>query len=171
MGRRGKNFTAGGYFKSASPNVYQEWGEFYLARESLQAVKYFQTALALDTKNSNILLGLAHAYYQEHNANAILFYDRYLQANPQDYWGYIELARWLREDKHDAMALRFLNRAIELVGYLDEAYVDEGPILDDHGQYKQEEEIYLKGISMLLLKHASILKPWENCIRSRERWI
>ena len=86
-------------------DIYQEWGELYLAQgKNAQAVKAFQAALALDPKNSDVLPGLARAFYQEHNDDAFPVYARYLQTKPQDYWGFIELAQWLRENKHYDLA-------------------------------------------------------------------
>jgi tetratricopeptide (TPR) repeat protein len=127
--------------------VYEEWGELYLAqKQSAQALKAFQASLVLDPKNSDVLLGLAHAYYQQHNDNAFLFYAGYLQAK-QDYWGHIELAQWLRDNKHEDQAEDYLNRAIALAPYFEQAYVDLGGIMDAQGRYKQEEALYLKEIS------------------------
>jgi tetratricopeptide (TPR) repeat protein len=136
-------------FNPNDPLLYQEWGELYLAqKKSAEAIKAFQTALTLDPKNSDVLLGLAHAYHQEHSDTAFLFYDGYLQTKPQDYWGYIELGQWLGEDKHYGQAEGYLNHAIKLRPYFDDAYVDLGQILDDQGLYQKEELFYLKEISL-----------------------
>lgn len=130
-------------------DIYQEWGELYLAQgKNAQAVRAFQAALALDPKNSDVLPGLARAFYQEHNDDFFPVYAKYLQTKPQDYWGFIELAQWLRENKHYDLAQEFLGRAIEIGPDYDQAYVDLGQILDDQGQYGQEEAFYLKEISL-----------------------
>ena len=42
----------------------------------------------------------------------------------------------------------YLGRAIEIGPDFDQAYVDLGQILDDQGQYGQEEAFYLKEISL-----------------------
>jgi tetratricopeptide (TPR) repeat protein len=129
--------------------LYQEWGDFYLAQDQgALALQAFKAALALDPKNSDILLGLAHAYYQEHNDEAFILYAGYLQVKPRDYWGYIELARWLRENKHYEQAQGYLSRAMEVLSNFDQAYVDFGQILDDQAQYRREEAFYLKEISL-----------------------
>jgi tetratricopeptide (TPR) repeat protein len=129
--------------------VYQEWGELYLAqKQSAQAVQAFNAALALGPKNSDVLLGLAHALYQEHNEGAYLLYAGYLQVKPHDYWGHIELAQWLRESKHFEQAKDYLNRAMGIASDFDQAYLDFGRVLDDQGQYRQEEAFYLKAISI-----------------------
>ncbi len=95
-------------FAPGLPAVYQEWGELFLAqKQGAQAIKAFQTALALGPQNSDILPGLARAYYQEHNDNAFFIYAGYLRSNPKDYWGDIELARWLRETHHDDLAEKY----------------------------------------------------------------
>lgn len=115
--------------------LYQEWGELYLALgQGAGAQKAFRTALGLDPKNNDLILELARAYYQEHNQDAFLFYAGYLQANPQDYWGYIELARWLTENKHDDLAQSYLSRAIELKPDLDQAYMDLGQLYREQGR-------------------------------------
>lgn len=128
--------------------VYEELGELYLAeKQGAQALKAFQAALALDPRNSDVLLGLAHACYLEHKDEAFLFYAGYLQAKPQDYWGHIELAQWLREGKHYEQAQDYLNRAIKLTPYFEQAYVDLGEVLEAQGRYEQEEALYLKEVS------------------------
>jgi len=129
--------------------VYQEWGELYLAQgKSAQAIKAFQAVLALEPQNSNAFLGLARSLYQEHNDQAFLVYARYLQLKPQDYWGYIEVAQWLREEKQNDLAQEYLVRAIQVAPYIDQAYVDMGQVLDDQKQFPKEEAFYLKEISL-----------------------
>jgi tetratricopeptide (TPR) repeat protein len=128
--------------------VYEELGELSLAqKQGAQAVKAFQVSITLNPKNSDALLGLAHAFHLEQKDDAFLIYAGYLQVKPQDYWGYIELARWLRENKHDEQAEDYLYRAIKVSPYLEDAYVDLGRVMDRLGQYRQEEALYLKEIS------------------------
>lgn len=135
-------------FNPKFAGIYQEWGEMYLLEGKIdQALKAFQLALSLDPQNSDALLGLAHAYHQEHDDKAFIFYARYLQINP-DYWGHIELAQWLRENKHLDAALEYLGRAIAIGPSFDEAYVDLGQVLDDQGDYSKEEAFYLKETSL-----------------------
>ena len=129
-------------------DIYHEWGELYLAQgKSAQAINAFQLALSLDPKNTDDLLGLARAFNQAHNDNAFVVYAGYLQLKPNDYWGYIELSRWLKMSKHFSFAKSYLSQAIIIGPFFDQAYVDLGEILDDQGEYKQEEAFYLKVIS------------------------
>jgi tetratricopeptide (TPR) repeat protein len=131
-----------------SSEVYLEWGELNLAQKKGDlALKAFQSAFALDLKNSDALLGLARAYHQLHNDNAFLVYAGYLQIEPKDYWGYMELAQWFKEDKHYEMAEYYLSRAIKIEPDFDQAYTDLGQVLDDQGQYQKEEAFYLNEIS------------------------
>ncbi len=128
--------------------VFEELGELDLARnQGPQALKAFQASLALGPKNSDVLLGLAHAYYLMHSDEAFIFYAGYLQSKPQDYWGYIELAQWLRENKHYEQAQEYLKLAIALTPYFEQAYVDLGQVMDGQGRFKEEEALYLKEIS------------------------
>jgi len=144
-----KILTQATIFAPKSTDVFQEWGELYLAQKNTaQALQAFQTAFVLDPKNSSVLLGLAHAYYQEHNDNAYIVYTKYLQSKPHDYWGFIEIAQWLKENKHDELALVYLNHAIEIEPLFDQAYTDLGQILDEMGQYQKEESFYLKEIAL-----------------------
>ncbi|MBF0503676.1 MAG: tetratricopeptide repeat protein [Candidatus Omnitrophica bacterium] len=132
-----------------SSDIYKEWGELYLAEgKNEQALKAFQAAFVLDPKNTNALLGMARVYYREHKDEAFYVYAGYLQSNPQDYWGHIELAEWFREAKHFDLAQRYLSHAIKLRPDLDQAYIDWGQVLDDQGQYQQEETLYLKQIPL-----------------------
>jgi tetratricopeptide (TPR) repeat protein len=136
-------------FNTDQPEIYQEWGELYLAqKQSAQAIKAFKAALYLNPGNNDIILGMAHAYYQEHNDEAFLLYSLYLQRKPNDYWGYIELAQWLRENKHDEQAMDYLKRAIAIEPVFEQAYVDLGQVLDDEGEYQKEEAFYLKEIPL-----------------------
>jgi tetratricopeptide (TPR) repeat protein len=135
-------------FAPKNAAVYQEWGELYLEQDQGEpALKAFQTAFDLDPKNSEVLLGLARAWHQQNNDNAFIFYNGYLQNNPQDYWGYIELARWLREAKHYGPAQSYLEQAIKINATFDDAFVDLGEILGNEGQDSQEEALYLKEIT------------------------
>lgn len=130
-------------------SVYQELGELQLAKgDYAQSVKSFQKALLLDPHNTDVLPGLARAYRQEHAPEAFIVYDKYLQIKPQDYWVYIELAQWLREEKHDDIAIDYLKRAIEIGPDFEQGYIDIGQILDDLGQFEKEEAFYLKEISL-----------------------
>jgi len=137
---------------SLDPNsldVYQGWGELYLALgKSAQAVIAFKNALILDPKNNDVLLGLARAYYQEHDEKAFFVYAAYLQSKPQDYWGHVELAQWLREAQHYSMAQEYLDEAISIGPFFDQAYVDMGQVLDDQRLYDKEEAFYLKEIAL-----------------------
>jgi len=137
------------YLNGDDTDIYQELGELYLAqKKSAEAVNAFQKALTLDPKNSDALPGLARAYYQRHQTQAFFVYARYLQINPQDYWGYIELAQWLKENKNYDLAQSYLSRAIEIGPSFNQAYVDLGQTLDEQGQYQKEEAFYLKEISL-----------------------
>jgi len=132
-----------------SPDIFAEWGKLSLAlNNSTEAIKYFQAALSQDPKNNDVLLGLAHAYHEEHNDYAFLVYSAYLQINPNDYWEYIEFAHWLREAKHYDLAEAYLTHAIELAPYFDQAFLDMGQTLDIQGQYAKEEEFYKNEISL-----------------------
>ena len=131
-----------------SPLVYQELGELYLEKSQGDlAVRAFQVSLILDPKKSDVLLGLAHAYHLLKSDEAFLFYAGYLQSKPDDYWGHLELAKWLRESKHEKQAEEYLNSAIALTPNFEDAYVALGQVLDEEGQYQQEEALYLKEIS------------------------
>lgn len=135
-------------FDSTSPNLYQEWGEYYLTQnDGADAIKSFQTSLNLNTESNEVYLGLARAFHLAGDDRAYLFYVKYLQEAPKDYWGYCELAQWLREAKHDEAAGVYLNKAIDIVPNFEKAYLDLGQILHEHGQYRQEEDLYLKAIS------------------------
>jgi len=131
------------------PDLTQQWGELYLAQgKSSQAVKAFRNAIASNPKNSEVILGLARAYHQENDDEAFLVYAGYLQVKPQDYWGHIELARWLKENKHYDLAEGYLNQAIGIGAEFDQAYMDLGQLLEAQGQYAKEEAFYLKEIPL-----------------------
>ncbi len=132
------------------PQLYQEQGELYLAQEKYpDAIKAFQTVLFIEPKNTSVLPSLARAFHLENNDNAFIVYAGYLQTNPQDYWGYIELAQWLKEKGHIKLAQEFLQRAIEISPGLDQAYVDMGAISQEQGKEKLAKQFYQQGASKI----------------------
>jgi|GEM_PF-5029418 len=132
-----------------SSDIYEQWGDLYLAQEKPQdAIRAFQQALVLDSKNEECLVGLARAYHLTQAQEAIFVYSKYLNLHPQDYWGYIELAQWLKEKKLYPQAMATLSKAMEIDPNLDRASVDFGQILDEQGQDQREEVFYLKMITL-----------------------
>ena len=137
--------TTGIILNPKSTYAYQMGGDLYLAQaKGDQAITAYRKAFSLDSSNYQALLGLARACHQQHDEQAFLIYAGYLKVNPSDYWGYIELAGWLKEKKVYEQAIEYLNYAIQVDAGLDRAYLDLGEILEEEGQYKKEEELYLK---------------------------
>jgi len=137
-------------FDPNNSDLYFEWGKIYMEKnEYADAIKAFQEAYSLNHDNKKALQGLAHAYYMAgEKSQAFLIYEGYLQLCPDDYWGYIEIAHWLRENQHYPPAENYLTHAITVASYIDQAYLDYGETLDDEKKYDQEESFYLKEIAL-----------------------
>ncbi len=141
------NLEEAAKFQMNDLDYYQVWGELYLAQGKAQeAAKAFQKAIFIKSTSSDALLGMARAYYMADRKESFLLYMDYLNKNPSEYWGYIELAGWFRKNTAYVQAIEYLNKAIELQPVLEKAYLDLGAIYDELGEYKKEEEFYLNHI-------------------------
>ncbi len=143
---------------SGSSDAFQLWGEYYLSLQNApEAIAAYQKALSINSQDAELLQGMARAYHLMQRREAFLLYMEYLKKEPHDYWGYIELAQWFKENKYFDQAQVVLKQAIAIGPFFERGYLDQGQLLEEQGDYQDEQEMYLKAVALNAKKSSLLL--------------
>ena len=91
----------------ADPRINTEWGELFVEKyANAEAAKSFQEALKADADYGPALLGMARALADENPPQAVMFAQRVLKLNPNDFGAHLLLAELAiyQDKKADAKA-------------------------------------------------------------------
>lgn len=122
---------------------------YYKKRDYYNAEKDFKNALEnkSDHIDSNIYLGLISK--QNKNSNmALVYFDRAIAINPNDYWGYFEKGNVLQDQKKYNESIREYSNAISKKYNYKEAFINRGLSYEILGDYNNALSDYNQSLSL-----------------------
>jgi cellulose synthase operon protein C len=99
----------------ADPRINTEWGELFVEKyANAEAAKSFQEALKADADYGPALLGMARALADENPPQAVLFAQRVLKLNPNDFGAHLLLAELAIYQDKKADAKESIERVLKV---------------------------------------------------------